>query len=95
MNALRFAVITAFFTVLSFSHMPAFAASDQEKVKVFACEPEWAALAQEIGGDKVETFSATSAVQNPHYIRARPGKQFANQLNALYQECFNETVVVK
>lgn len=72
MNILRFAVITAFFAVLPFSHIPAFAASDQEKVKVFACEPEWAALAQEVGGDKVEAFSATSALQNPHYIRARP-----------------------
>ncbi|MYE60721.1 MAG: zinc ABC transporter substrate-binding protein [Candidatus Dadabacteria bacterium] len=71
MNILRFAIITAFFAVLPFSHIPAFAASYQ-KVKVFACEPEWAALAQEIGGDKVEAFSATSATQNPHYIRARP-----------------------
>ena len=72
MNTLRFAVITAFFAVLAFSHIPAFAVSDQEKLKVFACEPEWAALAQEIGGDRVEAFSATSALQNPHYIRARP-----------------------
>ena len=72
MNILRFAVITAFFAVLPFSYIPAFAASDEEKVEVFACEPEWAALAQEIGGDKVEAFSATSAMQNPHYIRARP-----------------------
>ena len=72
MNILRFAVITAFFAVLPFSHIPAFAASDEEKVEVFACEPEWAALAQEIGGDKVEAFAATSALQNPHYIRARP-----------------------
>ena len=71
MNILRLAVITVFFAVLPFSHIPAFAASYQ-KVKVFACEPEWAALAQEIGGDKVEAFSATSATQNPHYIRARP-----------------------
>ncbi len=47
-------------------------ASSFAKVKVFACEPEWAALAEEIGGDKVEAFSATSAVQDPHYIRARP-----------------------
>ncbi len=47
-------------------------ASSFAKVKVFACEPEWAALAEEIGGDKVEAFSATSALQNPHYIRARP-----------------------
>ena len=47
-------------------------ASSFAKVKVFACEPEWAALAEEIGGDKVEAFSATSAMQDPHYIRARP-----------------------
>lgn len=39
---------------------------------VFACEPEWAALAEEIGGDKVKTNSATNALQDPHYIQARP-----------------------
>ncbi len=39
---------------------------------VFACEPEWAALAQEIGGNKVKTSSATNALQDPHYIQARP-----------------------
>lgn len=42
------------------------------EVNIFACEPEWAALAEEIGGNKVETFSATHANQDPHYIRARP-----------------------
>ncbi len=41
-------------------------------VNVFACEPEWAALAQEIGGDKVRTFAATTALQDPHHIEARP-----------------------
>ena len=41
-------------------------------VNIFACEPEWEALAKEIGGEKVKTFSATHANQNPHYIRARP-----------------------
>jgi zinc/manganese transport system substrate-binding protein len=41
-------------------------------VSVFACEPEWAALATEIAGDRVETLSATSALQDPHYIQARP-----------------------
>ncbi len=44
----------------------------QAKVNVFACEPEWAALAQEIGGDKTNVFSATKAFQDAHYIRARP-----------------------
>lgn len=41
-------------------------------VSVFACEPEWAALAKEVGGDKVKTFSATTAMQDPHHIEARP-----------------------
>jgi len=39
---------------------------------IFACEPEWAALAEEIGGNKVKTNSATNALQDPHYIQARP-----------------------
>jgi zinc/manganese transport system substrate-binding protein len=41
-------------------------------VNVFACEPEWAALAKEIGGDKVSAVSATTAFQDPHHIEARP-----------------------
>lgn len=41
-------------------------------VDVFACEPEWASLAREIGGDKVEAFAATTARQDPHHIRAKP-----------------------
>ncbi len=41
-------------------------------LNLFACEPEWAALAHEIGGKKVKTSSATNALQDPHYIQARP-----------------------
>ena len=41
-------------------------------LNVFACEPEWAALAQEIGGDKLSVSSATTALQDPHRIEARP-----------------------
>ena len=41
-------------------------------VNVFACEPEWAALAQELGGDKVQVASATTAMQDPHRVEARP-----------------------
>ena len=41
-------------------------------VNVFACEPEWASLASEIGGDKVGVFSATTGLQDPHRIEARP-----------------------
>ena len=48
------------------------ASSANAVVNVFACEPEWAALAQEIGGDKVSAFSATTARQDPHRLEARP-----------------------
>ncbi len=44
----------------------------QAALNVLACEPEWAALAQEIGGDKVKVSSATTALQDPHRIEARP-----------------------
>ena len=50
----------------------AFAAPAAAAVRVFACEPEWAALAEEVGGGDVEARSATTARQDPHYIRARP-----------------------
>lgn len=48
------------------------AAPASATLKVFACEPEWAALAQELGGDRVSAFSATTAKQDPHHIEARP-----------------------
>ncbi|MBA5687693.1 metal ABC transporter substrate-binding protein [Rugamonas apoptosis] len=41
-------------------------------VNVLACEPEWEALTTELGGDKVKVSSATSALQDPHRIEARP-----------------------
>jgi zinc/manganese transport system substrate-binding protein len=42
------------------------------KVAVFACEPEWAALAHELGGDRIDAFAATTGLQDPHQIQARP-----------------------
>jgi len=41
-------------------------------LNIFTCEPEWAALAQELGGKKIKVKSATNALQDPHYIQARP-----------------------
>ncbi|HTQ73933.1 MAG TPA: zinc ABC transporter substrate-binding protein [Burkholderiales bacterium] len=52
---------------LAIAALPAAAA-----LNVFACEPEWGALAQELGGDKVSVYSATTALQDPHRIEARP-----------------------
>lgn len=41
-------------------------------LNVFACEPEWGALATELGGDKVSVFTATNAMQDVHHIEAKP-----------------------
>lgn len=59
---LRLAVV-----VLALLALPAVAA-----LNVFATVPEWAALAREIGGDRVQIFAATNALQDPHRIEAKP-----------------------
>ncbi len=41
-------------------------------LKIFATVPEWGALAQELGGDKVAVYTATTGLQDPHRIQARP-----------------------
>jgi zinc/manganese transport system substrate-binding protein len=34
--------------------------------------PEWGALAEELGGDKVKVYVATNALQDPHHVEAKP-----------------------
>ncbi len=41
-------------------------------LNVFACEPEWAALTQELAGDNASLYTATTALQDPHFVEARP-----------------------
>lgn len=41
-------------------------------LNIFACTPEWGALARELGGDKANVYTATTALQDPHRIEARP-----------------------
>jgi len=41
-------------------------------MNIFACTPEWGALATQLGGDKVSVYVATTALQDPHRIEARP-----------------------
>ena len=60
---------TSMLALLALLMLP-LAASAQ--LRVFACEPEWSALAEAIGGDLVEAASATHALQDPHYVEARP-----------------------
>ena len=64
MNRFRLAALAAF--VLA-APGPAHAA-----LNIFACEPEWAALAQELGGDKVTVYAATNGLQDPHQVQAKP-----------------------
>jgi zinc/manganese transport system substrate-binding protein len=44
----------------------------QAALSVFATVPEWGALATELGGDNVKVYVATSAMQDPHHIEAKP-----------------------
>lgn len=48
------------------------AAHAHAALKVFACEPEWGALVTELAGDKADVYNATTALQDPHAIQARP-----------------------
>jgi len=58
--------------LLTFLITMAVAAPVTAGVSVFTCEPEWAALVREVGGDLVDVTSATTAQQDPHRIQARP-----------------------
>ena len=55
-----------FLALAVFAH-PAAAA-----LNIFACEPEWGALARELAGEKANIYVATTALQDPHRIEARP-----------------------
>jgi zinc/manganese transport system substrate-binding protein len=44
----------------------------QAKLRVFACEPEWASMLAELAGDKVDVDVATNALQDVHQIEAKP-----------------------
>lgn len=49
----------------------ALASQGAQALTVFACEPEWAALARELA-PHAQVRSATHALQDPHHIEARP-----------------------
>ena len=61
----RFAIAAAL--LLATFMLPA-----QAVLNVFATVPEWGALVQEIGGDKVRIYNATHGLQDPHRIDAKP-----------------------
>jgi zinc/manganese transport system substrate-binding protein len=44
----------------------------QAKLKVLATTPDWASLLSELGGDKLDVYTATSAFQDVHRVDAKP-----------------------
>jgi zinc/manganese transport system substrate-binding protein len=48
------------------------AAPAQAALKVLATTPDWASLTTELGGDKVNVYTATSAFQDVHRVDAKP-----------------------
>ena len=63
MRTLKYLLATALLTMSSAS---------MARLNIFTCEPEWAALAREIGADRVNVSTAISADQDPHKVQARP-----------------------
>ncbi len=41
-------------------------------LKILATTADWGALATELGGDKVDVYTATSALQDVHFVNAKP-----------------------
>jgi zinc/manganese transport system substrate-binding protein len=63
---MKFIRLIAFLLVVVGS-VPAHAA-----LKVLATTPDWGALTQELGGDKVNVYVATTALQDVHRVEAKP-----------------------
>jgi zinc/manganese transport system substrate-binding protein len=49
-----------------------FAGKAVAALSIFACEPEWGALATEIGGERAKVYVAITGLQDPHRVDARP-----------------------
>jgi zinc/manganese transport system substrate-binding protein len=60
-------IIHACLTATLLVAMPA-----QAAIKVLATTADWASLATELGGDKVNVYTATSALQDVHQVDAKP-----------------------
>ena len=61
-----------FIEIISLFLLITIAQTSNAALNVFACEPEWGALAKELGGDKVNVFIATNGLQDVHHIEAKP-----------------------
>jgi zinc/manganese transport system substrate-binding protein len=50
----------------------AFALPAQAAIKVLATTADWGSLVSELGGDKVDVYTATTALQDVHQVDAKP-----------------------
>lgn len=57
--------VTVFALIVGYSSLA------NAELNIFACEPEYAALAKELAPD-AKIYSATTAMQDPHQVQARP-----------------------
>lgn len=62
----------AFLKFLALAWFAALASPALAALSVFATMPEWGALTEELGGDKVKVYTATTALQDAHRIEAKP-----------------------
>ena len=44
----------------------------QAAVRVLATTADWGALAKELGGERVDVYTATTAMQDVHRVEAKP-----------------------
>jgi zinc/manganese transport system substrate-binding protein len=58
--------------LLACAALGALASPAHAAIRVFACEPEWGALTQAIGGNLVDVTVATNGLQDPHQVQAKP-----------------------
>jgi zinc/manganese transport system substrate-binding protein len=64
--------MTSFKSWLLAAALGVWAAPALASLSVFATVPEWGALVEELGGDKVKVYTATNALQDPHHVEAKP-----------------------
>jgi zinc/manganese transport system substrate-binding protein len=63
---------TALFFTLFLLAQAAAPVDARAALQVLACEPEWGALVQALAGERASVYVATTALQDPHRIQARP-----------------------
>jgi len=87
------AVMTGRVTSLAAALLALALATPAHALKVFACEPEWAALTKELAGEQASIYTATNALQDPHQVQAKPSL-IAALRNADLMVCTGAELVV-